>query len=230
MCYNDIRGKIMNLRKWLEIAIEDLKKDVYKMATMVITNISDSLKAFEENNLDMAEEIKLRDIEVDEMEDVISKKVLEIIWKEQPLASDLRLVTGIYKLITDLERIGDHARDIANITIKTHKLDHERLLPITIKMAKIANQMVLDSVEAFFKIDVNLAIDTINKDDEVDSLFNELTLLAIDDFKHNKIDHEFGVYLLFVAKYIERIADHATNICEWLIYIVRGSPRITSIL
>lgn len=164
------------------------------------------------------------------MEDVISKKVLEIIWKEQPLASDLRLVTGIYKLITDLERIGDHARDIANITIKTHKLDHERLLPITIKMAKIANQMVLDSVEAFFKIDVNLAIDTINKDDEVDSLFNELTLLAIDDFKHNKIDHEFGVYLLFVAKYIERIADHATNICEWLIYIVRGSPRITSIL
>ena len=100
----------MNLRKWLEIAIEDLKKDVYKMATMVITNISDSLKTFEENNLDMAEEIKLRDIEVDEMEDVISKKVLEIIWKEQPLASDLRLVTGIYKLITDLERIGDHAK------------------------------------------------------------------------------------------------------------------------
>jgi|SRR5690554_165681 len=220
----------MVLRKWLELAINELKKDVNKMATLVIKNITDSLKAFEENNLQEALEIKKRDAEVDKLEDEISKKVLEIIWKEQPLASDLRLVTGIYKLITDLERIGDHATDIANITIKTAELDHKRLIPITANMATIAKEMVLSSVDAFFTLDVNLAEKTIKKDDEVDALFDEVTKLAIVEFKEEKIDPEFGVYLLFVAKYIERIADHATNICEWLIYIVSGNHRDVSLI
>ncbi|MCK9492795.1 MAG: phosphate signaling complex protein PhoU [Acholeplasmataceae bacterium] len=220
----------MVLRKWLELAIEELKKDVNKMATLVIKNITDSLKAFEENNLEEALEIKKRDVEVDKLEDEISKKVLEIIWKEQPLASDLRLVTGIYKLITDLERIGDHATDIANITIKTAELDHQRLIPITTQMATIAKEMVLNSVDAFFTFDVSLAEKTIKKDDEVDALFDKVTNLAIAEFKEEEIDAEFGVYLLFVAKYIERIADHATNICEWLIYIVSGKHREVSLI
>src|SRR5690554_6973245 len=121
----------MVLRKWLQQAIDDLKSDVNRMASLVIKNISDSLKAFEKNDLRLAEEIKKRDNEVDALKDEISKKALQIIWKEQPVASDLRLVTGIYKLITDLERIGDHAIDIANITIKTSKIEEERLLPLT---------------------------------------------------------------------------------------------------
>src|SRR5690554_6599045 len=121
----------MVLRKWLELAIEDLKKDVNKMASLVTNNISNSLESFRTNNMKLALEIKKRDIEVDKLEDEISKKVIKIIWNEQPIASDLRLVTGIYKLITDLERIGDHAIDIANITIKTSKIEEERLLPLT---------------------------------------------------------------------------------------------------
>src|SRR5690554_1389285 len=216
----------MVLRKWLELAIEDLKKDVNKMASLVTNNISNSLESFRTNNMKLALEIKKRDIEVDKLEDEISKKALEIIWKEQPLASDLRLVTGIYKLITDLERIGDHAIDIANITIKTHHLDHQRLLPITTQMAGIAKGMVLSSVDAFFTLDADLARQTIDKDDEVDNLFDQITSLAITDFAESNIDPFFGVHLLFVAKYIERIADHATNICEWLIYIVSGKHPI----
>src|SRR5690554_510331 len=217
----------MVLRKWLELAIEDLKKDVNKMASLVTNNISNSLESFRTNNMKLALEIKKRDIEVDKLEDEISKKVIKIIWKEQPIASDLRLVTGIYKLITDLERIGDHAIDIANITIKTSKIDEERLLPLTTKMANIVKQMVLSSVEAFFTLDENLAKNTIKQDDKVDDLFDQITKLAIDHFKEDNSKPDFGVYLLFVAKYIERIADHATNICEWIIYIVSGSHRET---
>lgn len=213
----------MTLRKWLQVAIDDLKNDVNKMSHLVIKNITDSLKAFETNNVKLAEEIKLRDNEVDKLEADISKKALEIIWKEQPLASDLRLVTGIYKLITDLERIGDHAIDIANITIKTHHVEEERLLPLTTKMANVAIEMVLNSVEAFFNLDVLLAEKTIIKDDLVDQLFAEITNQAISDFKAKTANPDFSVYLLFVAKYVERIADHATNICEWLIYIVTGN-------
>ena len=217
----------MVLRKWLQQAIDELKNDVNRMASLVIKNITDSLKAFEVNDLRLAQEIKKRDAEVDALEDEIAKKALQIIWKEQPVASDLRLVTGIYKLITDLERIGDHAIDIANITIKTSKIDEERLLPLTTKMANIAKQMVLSSVEAFFTLDENLAKNTIKQDDKVDDLFDQITKLAIDHFKEDNSKPDFGVYLLFVAKYIERIADHATNICEWIIYIVSGSHRET---
>lgn len=220
----------MVLRKWLQLAIDELKNDVNKMATLVIKNISDSLKAFETNNLKLAMEIKKRDNEVDALEDQISKKALQIIWKEQPLASDLRLVTGIYKLITDLERIGDHAIDISNITIKTHNIKEERLLPLTTKMAKIAENMVLNSVEAFFNLDEELAIKTISKDDEVDLLFDKITNTAIEEFINQTTKVDFGVYLLFVAKYIERIADHATNICEWIIYIVSGVHGDTTLL
>ena len=217
----------MVLRKWLQQAIDDLKSDVNRMASLVIKNISDSLKAFEKNDLRLAQEIKKRDAEVDALEDEISKKALQIIWKEQPVASDLRLVTGIYKLITDLERIGDHAIDIANITIKTSKIEEERLLPLTTKMANIAEQMVLNSVDAFFTLDEQLARQTIKQDDKVDNLFDQITKLAINHFKEDNSNPDFGVYLLFVAKYIERIADHATNICEWLIYIVSGNHRET---
>ena len=215
----------MVLRKWLQIAIDDLKSDVNKMANLVIKNITDSLHAFEVNDLRLAKEIKKRDVGVDALEDEISKKALQIIWKEQPLASDLRLVTGIYKLITDLERIGDHATDIANITITTHDIYEKRLLPITTKMANIAKKMVLNSVEAFFTLNEQLAKDTILMDDEVDKYFAEIVNLAITEFRDNTTDPGFGVYLLFVAKYIERISDHATNICEWLIYIVSGIIR-----
>jgi len=219
----------MVLRKWLELAIEDLKKDVNKMASLVTNNISNSLESFRTNNMKLALEIKKRDIEVDKLEDEISKKVIKIIWKEQPIASDLRLVTGIYKLITDLERIGDHAIDIANITVKTHDYDEKRLLPLTSKMADIALEMVKNSVEAFFNFDKDLAQNTILQDDVVDALFDEITNLAINDFETLKTKPGFGVYLLFVAKYIERIADHATNICEWIIYIVSGNHPISQI-
>lgn len=215
----------MVLRKWLQIAIDELKQDVLKMADMVLKNITDSLNAFQNNDVVSAEEIMKRDDKVDQLEDIISKKALQIIWREQPLATDLRLVTGIFKLITDLERIGDHAIDIAKITIQTSDTKNKRLIPLTTKMANTAKSMVLNSIDAFFTVNEEKAKETIKQDDLVDELFMMIVTKTIENFKEQKSDPEFAVYLVMVAKYIERIGDHAVNICEWIIFISSGKHR-----
>lgn len=215
----------MVLRKWLQIDIDELKKEVLTMANMVLINITESLSAFENNDLKLALDITKRDDLVDNLEEEISKKALQIIWRQQPLASDLRLVTGILKLVTDLERIGDHAIDIANITIQTNKLKTKRLIPLTTKMANTAKEMVLRSIDAFFALDEDLARKTIANDDLVDDLFKQIINTIIQNVKNEKIEAEYAIYLVMVAKYIERIGDHAVNICEWIIFILSGTHR-----
>lgn len=215
----------MVLRKWLQFDIDELKKEVLTMANMVLVNISDSLSAFENNDLKLAQDISKRDDLVDNLEEEISKKALQIIWRQQPLASDLRLVTGILKLVTDLERIGDHAIDIANITIQTNNLTTKRLIPLTTKMANTAKEMVLKSIDAFFTLDEQLARKTIANDDLVDDLFKQIINSIIESVTNEKIEAEYAIYLVMVAKYIERIGDHAVNICEWIIFILSGNHR-----
>ncbi|MDY0276913.1 MAG: phosphate signaling complex protein PhoU [Acholeplasma sp.] len=215
------------MRKGLEVAIEELRLDVLKMTKQVIANINDSLEAFKNNDSKLANEIIKRDDDVDKLEEIISKDALKIIWKEQPVARDLRFVTGILKLITDLERIGDHATDIAEITLHTTEIKNKRLLPITLQMADIAKTMVFDSTVALFKIDVEMAKAVIATDDQVDEYFNNIVKKMAEVLKEEKDDPEFIIYLLMVAKYIERIADHAVNIAEWVIFISSGEHKNT---
>lgn len=217
------------MRRTLLNSIDELKSDVLKMANMVNENINEGLKAFITNDINLAKQVVVKDEEVDKFEEEIAKNALKIIWKEQPLASDLRLVTGILKLITDLERIGDHAIDIAEIAIKTADINNERLLPLTSKMSEVAQKMVLESIDALFKIDVELAKKVISDDDKVDQIFNLILEQIVKGLKEEVRDPNFLVYLLMVAKYIERIGDHAVNICEWIIFIESGSHRKTSL-
>lgn len=217
------------MRRTLLNSIEELKGDVLKMATLVVTNIQESLKAFIDNDVKLASLVVVKDEEVDRYEEEIAKKALKILWKEQPLAGDLRLVTGILKLITDLERIGDHAIDIAEITIKVANVNNKRLLPLTTKMSDIAQKMVLDSINALFIIDIEMAKRVIIEDDKVDQIFNLILETIVKDIKDDSQNPNFLVYLLMVAKYIERIGDHAVNICEWIIFIESGSHKKTSL-
>lgn len=168
-----------------------------------------------------------KDSEVDRYEEEIAKKALQIIWREQPLASDLRLVTGILKLITDIERIGDHASDIAEMTLHLDDQRNKRLLPITSKMAEIVEQMVLSSIQGLVHVDQAIANQVIETDDLVDDLFNQLILKMTLELKEDKVDPNEAIYVLMVAKYFERIGDHAVNIAEWIIFMVSGKHKNT---
>ncbi|WP_035345075.1 phosphate signaling complex protein PhoU [Haploplasma modicum] len=215
------------LRPSMVKAIEELKNEVVKMADLVLNNISESFKAFKTNNLPLAYELVNLDIEVDRLEEDISKKALRFIWKEQPYASDLRMVTGILKLITDLERIGDHARDIAEQTLHIGNIKNERILTNTTLMSESAYQMVLNAINAFVKQDLAMAKQVITDDDIVDNQFNQIMKSITEQIKNDTIEPEYAVSVIMVAKYMERIADHAVNLAEWTKFIITGEHKTT---
>ncbi|MFA5471500.1 MAG: phosphate signaling complex protein PhoU [Acholeplasmataceae bacterium] len=217
----------MTLRQHLEEMIEDLKKDVAHMADLALSNLKEGLDAFKNSDHDLAKQVIKKDDEVDQYEEEIAKQALKIIWREQPVASDLRLVTGILKLITDLERIGDHASDIAEMTLHLEGGINKRVLPITSHMAQIVEEMVLLSIKALVQVDEKTAKAVIEKDDEVDELFQQLILKMTTELKNDKIDANELIYVLMVAKYFERVGDHAVNIAQWVIFIVKGTHKNT---
>ncbi len=217
----------MTLRQTLLKSIELLKKEVAMMADLALSNLRDGLKAFKSTDLILAQQVIDKDEEVDRYEEEIAKQALKIIWKEQPVASDLRLVTGILKLITDLERIGDHASDIAEMTLHLEDNRNQRVMPITSKMAEIVEEMVLSSIEALVKVDETKARQVIQRDDEVDDLFQQVILKMTNELKQDKLDPNEAIYVLMVAKYFERVGDHAVNIAEWIIFMVKGTHKNT---
>lgn len=217
----------MILRQSLLSAIEELKKEVVQMADLALANIKEGLLAFKTGNQELAKQVIAKDEEVNRYEEEIAKKALRIIWREQPVAGDLRLVTGILKLITDLERIGDHASDVADMTLHLENTRNQRLLPITSKMTEIVEEMVLDSIQALIEVDDAKAKLVIQRDDDVDRLFNQLVEKMTNELKKDYINPNEAIYVLMVAKYIERVGDHAVNIAEWIIFMVSGTHKKT---
>ena len=217
----------MTLRQHLEEMIEELKKQVAEMADLALSNLREGLDAFKSNNLELAKIVIKKDDEVDQYEEEIAKQALKIIWREQPVASDLRLVTGILKLITDLERIGDHATDIAEMTLHLEGSLNKRVLPITSKMAEIVEEMVLLSIKGLVHVNEEIAQEVIKKDDLVDELFQQLITKMTTELKNDKIDANELIYVLMVAKYFERVGDHAVNIAQWIIFMVKGTHKNT---
>lgn len=217
----------MTLRQSLLQSIEALKKEVTDMADLALANLREGLTAFKNSDHKLATEVIRKDDEVDSYEEEIAKMALKIIWKEQPVASDLRLVTGILKLITDLERIGDHACDIAEMTLHLEENRNKRMLPLTSKMAEIVEDMVLSSIQALVKVDGDLARKVIDKDDEVDELFQQLIKKMTNELKNESLDPNDAIYTLMVGKYFERVGDHAVNIAQWIIFMVSGTHKNT---
>lgn len=217
----------MTLRHTLQESIESLKKEVADMADLALANLKSGLEAFKNTDFELANVVISKDDEVDRYEEEIAKQALKIIWKEQPVASDLRLVTGILKLITDLERIGDHASDIAEMTLHLEDNRNKRLMPITSKMAEIVEKMVLRSIQGLVKVDVNIAKEVIAMDDEVDELFKQVIQKMTNELKGDTLDPNEAIYILMVAKYFERVGDHAVNIAQWIIFMVKGTHKNT---
>ncbi len=217
----------MSLRINLEESIELLKEEVANMADVALQNLKEGLKAFKTEDYELAKEVIKKDDVVDEFEEQIAKQALKIIWKEQPVASDLRLVTGILKLITDLERIGDHATDIAEMTLHIDTARNRHMLPITTQMSEDVEQMVLNAIKALVKVDVDLARNVIESDKEVNMLFKKLIDKMTIELKNDKIEPNEAIYVLMVAKYFERVGDHACNIAEWIIFMKQGTHKDT---
>lgn len=220
----------MTVRVTYEHELESLKQDLKEMALMVESAIEQTFTAFEDQNFTLAEDVIKGDRTVNDMERVIESRCLSLILRQQPVASDLRQVSTALKVVTDLERIGDHASDIAELILRT-KSDHAyhivKHLPV---MASSAQKMVHDAIEAFTSQNLDAAAAIIERDDEVDMLFNQVKTDVIDLLKSSPGQADQGIDLLMIAKYLERIGDHAVNVCEWTQFSKTGALKNVRIM
>lgn len=202
--------------------LEQLNDQMITMGSMIENAIETAIAALVSQDTERAEEAIAYDMEVDAQERNIEQLCYKLLLMQQPVASDLRLVSATMKMITDMERIGDHAADISELTLLMAGKPYIREITDIEQMAKETTVMVTKSVDAYVNRDLELAQEVISMDDTVDDLFNKVKSEIIGEIRTGGDDGEQTTDLLMAAKYFERIGDHATNIAEWVIFSLTG--------
>ena len=211
------------MRPIFDEQLSQLHTELISMGSLCEQAISLCIQAMEEgkNGKATAKKVFPLEYEIDQKEQEIENRCMLLLLQQQPDASDLRTVSAALKMISDMERIGDQAADIAELIPYITENSAYRTLPIE-KMARIAADMVTGSVNAFVKQDLSLARQVILNDDQVDTLFDTIRQDLIRCIIDKKMDPLAVLDLLMIAKYLERIGDHAVNVAEWVEYCVTG--------
>ena len=209
------------MRNKFDQQLAQLNHEMIEMGALCEEVIALSSRALPEGNVALAAKVAPLDSEIDHKEREIENLCLKLLLQQQPVARDLRQISAALKMITDMERIGDQAEDIAEIVgfLGGRQAENDGLLK---KMAEAVIQMVTESVDAYVKCDIILAKKVLAADDTVDDYFAQVKQSLIGKIAKNPDDGEYALDLLMIAKYFERIGDHATNIAEWVIYSVTG--------
>lgn len=212
----------MPVRYEFEKELNRLHKDIIKMGAFIEESISDMVEALKTHNKDLAYHVIKKDDLIDEMEHKIERECMIIVARQQPIATDLRDVMSILKIVTDLERIADHCEDISEYVVKlSEQPDLKELVHIP-AMAEAVNHMISDTIDAYIRKDIVLAKDIIERDDIIDQHFHDLVEELITIMEKDSSKVRDCTNFLFINKYLERMADHATNIAEWVIYYATG--------
>ena len=210
------------MRSRFDGQLEKLNQEMILMGTMVETAIEGACEALHDRDVRKARDIMAADPAVDRQERDIESLCLRMLLMQQPVARDLRLVSSALKMITDMERIGDQAADISEIVSYIAQEGYIKQLEHIPKMAEKAVHMVKRAVDAFINRDLDLARAVIDMDDEVDGLFDVIKRELIELIHQNSDMGAQALDLLMIAKYFERIGDHAVNIAEWVEFAITG--------
>lgn len=209
------------MRSKFDEQLMELNKEMIEMGNKIISSIKNAIEALVAQDEKMARDIMKSDTEVDRLQKKIESICFNLLIQQQPVAKDLRTVTAAMKMVTDMERIGDHAADISEMTILMGKNSRINDFPHISKMATETMIMLNHSIEAYVEKDVKKANEVILHDDVVDDLFLEAKKDVIELILTNPSEGEEATDILMIAKYFERIGDHATNIAEWVIYSLK---------
>lgn len=215
------------MRNKFDQELENLNNDIIKMGGIIVKAIEISVNALIKQDTSLIKEVNELEIETDEMEKIIESKCMRLLLQQQPVASDLRLIEAALKMITDMERIGDNAEDIAEITRFFENKKFIKDIVHIPQMAEMTISMVKRSIEAFVKKDKDLALQVCIDDDVVDDLFVTIKTELIELIRKDSNNGEQAIDLLMIAKYFERIGDHAQNIAEWVIFSLTGEHKNT---
>ncbi|EET59721.1 phosphate transport system regulatory protein PhoU [Marvinbryantia formatexigens DSM 14469] len=210
------------MRNHYEEQLKKLNEYVAEMGELIEKAISDALDALMHKDIEEAKNTINYDNQIDHMEREIEGLCLNLLLSQQPVATDLRMVSAALKMVTDMERIGDHAADISEITLVLAKNGYPDSLAQIQKMAEETMKMVNKSVEAYLDEDMQKASEVIRQDDVVDNYFIQVKTDIIRQINENIQNGEQAADVLMIAKYLERIGDHATNIAEWVLFYLTG--------
>ena len=202
--------------------LKKLNDEMVEMGSMIEGVIEKAIKALVNQDVDLAQEVIRRDDQIDQQEKDIESLCFKLLLMEQPVATDLRQVSSALKMVTDMERIGDHAADISELTIQMAGKPYVKELEHIKAMAKESMVMLVDSIEAYVNLDLTKARKVIAQDDVVDDLFRQVQTELVQLIHKDPDCGEQASDLLMIAKYFERIGDHATNISEWVIFSLTG--------
>ena len=202
------------MRNKFDMQLERLNSQLTHMGEMCEIAITRATKALEDGKIDEAKSVQEADEEIDQLEKDIERLCLKLLLQQQPVARDLRQISAALKMITDMERIGDQASDIAEIII-SEKKDEAADIPVIVKMSEAAAKMVRDSVNAYVEKDLELSRAVIEYEENKKQLIDYIS-------KNSGEGGKEAIDLIMVAKYLERIADHATNIAEWVEFSITG--------
>ena len=195
-----------------------LNQEMMHMGTMIEEAIQKAIEALVKQDVEIAKQILNGDEEVDREQKRIENICFNLLMQQQPVAKDLRVISAAMKMVTDMERIVDHAADIAEVTMMMANHPYIEKLELINQMASETTMMLIQSIEAYVEKDMEKAQAVIKHDDVVDELFDKVKQKLIQMIHKNPEDGEQATDLLLVAKYFERIGDHATNIAEWVIF------------
>ena len=208
------------MRKSFEHQLEDLNQDLLKLGSMVEERIHKAITALKEQDVDLADEVIKNDDDIDDYQMEIEQECINLTALQQPVAKDLRRINMVSKMATDLERIADLAQNIAKIAKELSAKEYVKPLVDIPKMAVLTQEMVHDALDAFVNSNGEKAKEVAQRDDEIDSLdkqiLRELLTYMMEDTKTVQQSNR----LIFVSRYLERIGDHVTNICEDIVYII----------
>ncbi|MBQ8181222.1 MAG: phosphate signaling complex protein PhoU [Ruminococcus sp.] len=212
------------MRSRFDEQLSILNTEMIEMGALCEEAIALASKALTTGDITLAEKVIPISSDIDQKERDIEARCMKLLLQQQPVAKDLRQISAALKMITDMERIGDQAEDIAEIITYLEGRTAEETVHIR-DMAAETISMVTDSVDAYVKKDIELAKSVIVHDDKVDEYFDKIKGSLIKMIAENPENGEYALDLLMIAKYFERIGDHATNIAEWVIFSVTGAHK-----
>lgn len=209
-------------RKVFEMELTQLHNELLRMGSIVEKQINQCIKALAEQDIKLAEQVIKNDDMVDKLMRDIEDKSIKLIAMQQPIATDLRFIFTCINIVTDLERMADHAVDIAKIAIRLKDQVYIKELVDIPRMGNIVRDMIKEALDAYVERDLDRAYEVSKRDDIIDKIYKNVFSEMFNVMAQDTSKIEQGTQFLFVCKFLERIADHVTNICEWTIYIVTG--------
>lgn len=214
------------MRNRFEAQLHNLNEQIITMGAMVESAIASATRALENRDIALAAKVAESDNAIDEKEREIEHICLKLLMQQQPVASDLRMISAAMKMITDIERVGDQAADIAQLTVMLCEQNAVLATASELKeMAKATIKMVSGAIDAFVRKDIELVHEVIAYDDVVDEQFNNIRKKLVESIRENQDVGEHAIDEMMISKYFERIGDHAVNIAEWVEFSLTGKLK-----